>query len=96
MNPFVILLGGRDALLARETFLTYIYIYMSRLRTFFAVFFNLFQRGVSQIIVRNYKVYTNGFFAFASGNEDGEQLALCRYAVKQMMHDKKGVKTKEN
>ena len=29
MNPFVILLGGRDALLARETFLTYIYIYIT-------------------------------------------------------------------
>ena len=28
MNPFVILLGGRDALLARETFLTCIYIYI--------------------------------------------------------------------
>ena len=66
------------------------YIYTSRLRTFFVVFFNLFQRGVSQIIVRNYKLYTNGSFAFASGNEDGEQLALCRCAVRQMMHDKKG------
>ena len=28
MNPFVILLGGSDALLARETFLTCIYIYI--------------------------------------------------------------------
>ena len=61
-------------------------IYTSRHRNFFAVFF---ERGVSQIIVRNYKLHTNGFFAFASGNEDGQQVALCRCAVRQMMHDKK-------
>ena len=36
------------------------------------------------------------FFAFASGNEDGQQLALCRCAVRQMMHDKKGLKGKKS
>ena len=55
------------------------------------------ERSFSKVIVRNYKLHTDGFFAFASGNEDGQQLALCRCAVRQMMHDKKiKVKKKEN
>ena len=66
-------------------------IYTSSLRTVFcSVFQTLFQRDVSQIILRNYKVHTISFFALASGNEDGQQLALCRYAVRQK------VKKKEN
>ena len=70
--------------------------YTFSLRTFFcSVFQTLFQRDVSQIIVANYKLHTNGFFAFSSGNEDGQQLALCRCAVRQMMHDKKRVKRKK-
>ena len=33
MNPYVILLWGKDALLARETLVIYIYIYISFLKS---------------------------------------------------------------
>ena len=72
-------------------------IYTSMHRTFFAVFFNVFLREaflkLSCVIISCTLMV---FFAFASGNEDGQQLALCRCAVRQMMHDKKGLKGKKS